>query len=88
MMIMLNLKDRTKISMELLEMMGVSSEMKKPDLNKPAFKIFPEKAELVKLGKCTNCARDIKEEDFTDELSKKEYSISGMCQNCQSKMFR
>ena len=27
-------------------------------------------------------------EDFRDELSRKEFSISGMCQKCQDKMFR
>lgn len=25
--------------------------------------------------------------EFTDELSRKEYSISGLCQKCQDKMF-
>jgi hypothetical protein len=62
--------------------------LNKPDLNKPVFKIFPEQAELVKLGKCTTCKRDIKEEDFKDNISKKEYSISGMCSKCQAKVFK
>lgn len=62
--------------------------MNKPDLNKPVFKIFPQQAKLVELGKCVICAKDIKEEDFIDEISKKEYSISGMCQDCINKTFK
>jgi len=35
-----------------------------------------------------NCAICQKEATlFTDELSKKEYTISGMCQCCQNKIF-
>ncbi len=32
--------------------------------------------------KCVFCEREIKEEDFRDNFSKREYSISGMCQVC------
>jgi len=31
--------------------------------------------------------QNIKEKDFTSKLSKKEYSISGICQECQNKIF-
>jgi hypothetical protein len=62
--------------------------LKKPDLNKPVFKIFSDKAKLVEQGRCSVCAKKIIEEDFIDELSKKEYSISGMCAKCQSKTFK
>ena len=34
---------------------------------------------------CVTCGKDAKE--FRDELSRKEYSISGMCQECQDKTF-
>jgi hypothetical protein len=36
-------------------------------------------------GRCPSCKGEAKE--FKDELSKKEYSISGMCQKCQDKVF-
>ena len=34
---------------------------------------------------CVFCGEEIK--GFKDELSKKEYSISGLCQKCQDKTF-
>ena len=61
-------------------------ELIKPDLNKPAFKIFPEMKERIIQNKCPTCNGEIGE--FRDTLSKKEYSISGMCQECQDKTFR
>jgi hypothetical protein len=35
--------------------------------------------------KCVMCQRDAV--DFRDELSRKEYTISGMCQICQDDFF-
>ena len=61
--------------------------LEKPNLNKPAFKIFPNTAEQITQEKCPTCKEKIKEEDFRDKLSKKEFSISGMCQKCQDKVF-
>lgn len=55
----------------------------KPDLNKPYFKIFTEKAEDVRNGICPFCKEPISPDSFKDELSRKEYSISGLCQICQ-----
>jgi hypothetical protein len=55
-----------------------------PDMNKPFFTLFsPRFKDLVKDGKCPFCSQVIKEEEFPDELSKKEYSISGLCAKCQ-----
>jgi len=59
--------------------------MEKPDLNKPAFKIFPEMAERVIRGDCSFCGEPVGK--FRDGLSRKEYGISGMCQKCQDKVF-
>lgn len=39
----------------------------------------------IKSNVCTWCKKPI--EHFRDELSKKEYIISGMCQECQDKTF-
>lgn len=59
----------------------------KPNINKLAFFIFPHYKERVEKGLCSICGQEIKEEEFTDNLSKQEYSISGMCQKCQYKTF-
>ena len=36
-------------------------------------------------GVCVSCEREVKE--FRNKLSLKEYSISGMCQECQDSIF-
>lgn len=36
-------------------------------------------------GRCPTCKSEIT--PFRDELSKKEFSISGMCQSCQDSVF-
>jgi len=61
--------------------------MQKPNLLKPVFQLFPEAARLVSESKCPLCEKVITEEEFTDELSKREYSFSGLCQTCQDKLF-
>jgi len=58
-----------------------------PDLSKPAFTLFPDAADRVISSKCVTCPNDIRDKDFTDDLSKKEYGISGMCQDCQNSVF-
>lgn len=39
----------------------------------------------IHMDKCTWCGKDIT--PFRDELSKKEYTISGFCQTCQDETF-
>ena len=36
---------------------------------------------------CVICGKPIKMEDFKDQLSIKEYEISGLCQKCQDDTF-
>jgi RNA polymerase-binding transcription factor DksA len=48
-------------------------------------KIFPEAIKNIDNGKCPTCGGPIGE--FKDELSRKEFKISGMCQKCQDKIF-
>lgn len=48
-------------------------------------KVFPEEVKLFNEGKCPICKKEIGE--FKDELSRKEYGISGMCQACQDEIF-
>lgn len=63
--------------------------LREPDLNKPVFKekAFMLETARVQLKWCPICSKPINEEDFTDSLSRKEYSISGMCQACQDEIF-
>lgn len=61
--------------------------LKKPDLNKPVFTLMPSKAKSIEARECPQCKRKIEEEDFRDMLSKREYTISGLCQVCQDRVF-
>lgn len=44
-----------------------------------------ERTQSIKDNICTTCGEPAIE--FEDELSKREYEISGMCQKCQNKVF-
>ena len=51
---------------------------------------FHKHVKNAKEGKCTTCAKPIDLTDmnaFKDNLSRKEYKISGMCQACQDHIF-
>ena len=49
---------------------------------------FGKLVEDVKAGKCAFCGKKIDpSRDFRDELSAKEYGLSGMCQDCQDEVF-
>jgi len=43
--------------------------------------------EAKEKGVCVFCGKEIKMEDFKDQLSIKEYEISGFCQKCQDDTF-
>ena len=59
-----------------------------PDLSKPIFQIAPHFADRVINGQCVACESPrIRTVDFRDAISKKEYSISGLCQKCQDTVF-
>ena len=38
-------------------------------------------------GFCATCGGEIDPEEFRDELSRREWTISGMCQKCQDEVF-
>ena len=61
--------------------------MESPNLNKPMFQVCPEYANSVRNGECITCDSKITNEGFSDEISIKEYGISGMCQECQDSVF-
>jgi len=52
---------------------------------KKAFGRSPTEAKEKKI--CVFCGKLIKMEDFKDQLSIKEYEISGLCQKCQDDTF-
>jgi hypothetical protein len=47
-----------------------------------------DRKESITANKCTMCKGECKSEDFRDNLSLKEYFISGMCQKCQDEIFQ
>ena len=58
-----------------------------PDMNKPVFKLFPQAAKHIGRAECPVCGDQVRLDEFRDELSLKEFSISGMCQECQDSFF-
>jgi hypothetical protein len=48
-----------------------------------------DRVTCISEGICVTCdeARDLKATSFRDDISRKEYSISGMCQSCQDDVF-
>ena len=53
----------------------------------PAMRKFLEGISVHKTG-CATCGNPTdSRDDFRDDLSRKEYEISGMCQDCQDETF-
>jgi len=48
---------------------------------------FGEEVKKVKAGKCPFCNTMVDLSEFRDEISKKEFLISGICQKCQDEFF-
>jgi len=47
-----------------------------------------DRVKTISEGYCVSCdTEDIKATSFTDDLSRKEYAISGLCQSCQDDVF-
>jgi hypothetical protein len=47
-----------------------------------------EEVRRVMLGMCPFCQKPVTIEDFRDDLSRREFQISGMCQSCQDDIFK
>jgi RNase P subunit RPR2 len=63
-------------------------DQKTPQMKKVIDDIFPGTLEAIDKHLCPLCRSPINpERDFRDTLSEKEYYISGMCQNCQDRVF-
>ena len=57
-------------------------------INKFAKKTFGKSQTEAREQKiCVICHNEIKDEDFRDDISRKEYDISGLCQKCQDDTF-
>jgi len=48
---------------------------------------FGEMVDAVKKGICPLCGKKVIVDEFRDDISKREFKISGMCQSCQDKVF-
>lgn len=48
---------------------------------------FDKEVDAVEHGFCPLCNKPVSLNDFKNELFKKEYGISGLCQKCQNKIF-
>lgn len=48
---------------------------------------FGKEATRAEQGLCPFCALPADEMTFIDDLSRKEFAISGLCQHCQDKTF-
>jgi hypothetical protein len=60
---------------------------KAPELDKLLSEILGvDRRATIAADKCVSCKRDAMA--FKNELSKKEYSISGLCQKCQDEIWK
>lgn len=50
--------------------------------------VFPKEHARRAEGKCPFCNGTVEKEEFRDELSLKEFGISGLCQQCQDSFFQ
>lgn len=60
-------------------------DQKTPEMRDAIESMFPGTKKAIDEKKCPLCKQPIGK--FKDELSLKEYYISGMCQGCQDKTF-
>ena len=58
---------------------------KSPELMADMEKLFPGTIQAINEKKCPVCRNPII--DFRNEISRREYLISGLCQDCQDQMF-
>lgn len=49
---------------------------------------FGKEVKMIEQGICPICGLTVEQTKFKDKLSRDEFQISGMCQNCQDETFR
>lgn len=59
--------------------------LEKPKISDAALVIIPDAQGLVDKGLCPLCRKETGA--FRDKVSEKEYSLSGICQDCQDEIF-
>jgi len=68
---------------ELPEVYGTKS----PQMKEALLKLNPHVRDAILDSRCTGCDSPIIPSDFTNDLSRKEYGISGLCQVCQDEIW-
>lgn len=48
---------------------------------------FSKEVERIKAKRCPFCNKEIVLTEFRNDISRKEYKISGLCQGCQDEIF-
>jgi hypothetical protein len=66
--------------------MKTKEEIAEEFLLKPIGAVFPDAPEKIRNGICPTCDESVGE--FRDNLSRREYEISGTCQKCQDRIFK
>lgn len=49
--------------------------------------VSPKMLKLIDAGLCPFCEKSVDDTKFSNDLSRKEFKISGMCQGCQDALF-
>ena len=67
----------------------IQPSQKAPSIDAMLTSVFGvDRVKTISGGTCVSCdAEGIIASSFSDDLSRKEYSISGMCQSCQDDLF-
>lgn len=66
----------------------MKSSPKNPAIDKCITNIFGiDRVKCIQENKCTCCKAEVNVNEFKDNLSAKEWAISGMCQKCQDSVF-
>lgn len=68
--------------------MSKPMDNKTPEMKAAIEAVFPGTQKAISESKCPCCHKSIDaNRDFRDNLSRREYLISGMCQNCQDSIW-
>jgi hypothetical protein len=67
--------------------MSLTPTPKSPEVDGALKALGFDRLGAIKAEVCTGCAESVGVDSFDDELSQREYRISGLCQKCQNWMF-
>ena len=57
-------------------------------MSRPVDDLFPSQAILRRSGLCPRCGEAVDESEFTDDVARAEYRITGMCAGCQTVIYQ